>query len=222
MCRRKTRQAGDSSRELPQGMCVPWRHGYVKRRARCACGPLRTPRAIVKAERPDMADSFIVCWQFCLRFGSEVVELNSPNHSEVTTCTDKGAPQVCIQFRQRKGCANPDPASRAPMCAGSASHGGGSRAGACAGVAKLRLRAAGAQALRRVRDTPAPAPGSARVPGAHLHGSVVVRQNNGGAIESPSGVRMGDSLLPAGQGRPGPKRAGHRACGLSLARRARH
>ena len=152
MCRRKTRQAGDSSRELPQGMCAPWRHGYVKRRARCACGPLRTPRAIVKAERPDVADSFIVCWQFCLRFGSEVVELNSPNHSEVTTCTDKGAPQVCIQFRQRKGCANPDPASRAPMSAGSASHGGGESRGCvrrCGEIASARCRGAGFAACAR-------------------------------------------------------------------------
>ena len=116
-CRRTTRLEADSNRGPPLETCAPWRHGCARRRVRGARGSLRPVRTGAKAERPDVADSFIVCWQFCLRFGSEVVDLNAPGRSEATACTDKGAPQVCIQFRQRKGCANPDPVSRAPMSA---------------------------------------------------------------------------------------------------------
>ncbi len=76
------------------------------------CVPARGP-GVWQIGRGDMADAFVICWQFCLRFGSEVVGLNAPGHSAVSLHVDEGKHQVQVQFRQRKGRVAPDPAGRA-------------------------------------------------------------------------------------------------------------
>ena len=97
--------------------------------------------------RGEMADAFVVCWQFCLRFGSEVVGLNAPGHSDISLHVDEGKHQVQVQFRRRKGKVAPDPASRArarrelPLGSCCARSGGyayaSSRANGCARFASL-------------------------------------------------------------------------------------
>ena len=59
--------------------------------------------------RGDIADSFTIAWQFCMRFGSEVVGLGRRDHSEISVENQGGQRQVCVQLRQRKGNLNPDP-----------------------------------------------------------------------------------------------------------------
>lgn len=82
-----------------------------------------------------IADSFVVTWQFGLRYGSETVPLGCPSHSLVRIDMDgarahagrrrvayliaragdrvKGA---TIEFFRRKGCGNPDPVVRECVC----------------------------------------------------------------------------------------------------------
>ena len=85
--------------------------GEARFKARATAGNVRDMAAWLRtyAQREDVADSFIVAWQFCLRFGSEVCGLGDPRHSEITVEHAGGKPQVGIRFAQRKGCMNPDP-----------------------------------------------------------------------------------------------------------------
>ena len=96
--------------------------------------------------RGDMADAFVVCWQFCLRFGSEEVGSNAPGHSDVSLHVDEGKHQVQVQFRRRKGKVAPDPASRAR---------------ARGGVCPWDLASRGLEGMRM------PAPGQTAVRGLH-------------------------------------------------------
>ena len=170
--------------------------------ARPAGGGPRAPTGVPcgrQIGRGDMADAFIICWQFCLRFGSEVVGLNAPAHSVISLHEDEGKHQVQVQFRRRKGKVAPDPVGRSRARAPR----GRARGPLREGLEGMCMPASGQAAMRRMHYQ---APGSPRRTASawrHLRGRAGLRQARRCPPGAPSRTGVGDALLSTRPRRPG-------------------